>query len=552
MLFPSIKTARRCIDFVKARDLATKASQLRTINFVLDPGRITTETLRKARPSVSVVLLPKDSFRIAKEYWQHSGDGISSRRAEFCHGLFQDGLLVEETILKPIENGEQRFCKGPKRYQRGSSIDITPWTSDSHDSQQTASAEKPVIKVNAENRESSQFVEERFGRNLDVLFVDNAKSAIRRRIAGSLIGDVDLTTPLSAKMEKSIRGVANLTEEDVYLYPCGMNSIFNVHQALLETHGPMKSIMFGFPYVDTYKILEKFGPGCLFYGQGSAEELDDLEERLKKGDRYLALFCEFPGNPLLKTPDLKRIKTMGEKYDFAVVVDETIGNFVNVHVLPYSDIVVSSLTKVFTGECNVMGGSAILNPRGHYYRGLKDVSTKSYEDNYWAEDVIFMERNSRDFVSRIERINRNAEMVCDVLGSHAAVKAVYYPRVVSSRPYYDACRTENGGYGGLLSVTFHTKEQAVAFFDHIQTAKGPSLGTNFTLVSPYVVLAHYSELEWAASFGVEPDLIRISVGLEETDDLRTIFLEALKAVEEPLEGVLSNGALDMKYDSLLA
>ena len=142
-----------------------------------------------------------------------------------------------------------------------------------------------------------------------------------------------------------------------------------------------------------------------------------------------------------------------------------------------------------------------------------------------------MERNSRDFVSRIERINRNAEMICDVLGSHTAVKAVYYPKVVSSRPYYDACRTENGGYGGLLSVTFHTKEQAVAFFDHIQTAKGPSLGTNFTLVSPYAVLAHYSELEWAASFGVEPDLIRISVGLEETQELKTIFLEALKAAE---------------------
>jgi cystathionine gamma-synthase len=403
-------------------------------------------------------------------------------------------------------------------------------TPDNHDSKPAISAQKPVINGNAENRESSQFVEERFGRNLDILFVDNAKSAIRRRIAGSLTGE-DLTTPFSATMEKSIRGVANLSEEDVYLYPCGMNSIFNVHQVLLETRGSMKSIMFGFPYVDTYKILEKFGPGCLFYGHGSANELDDLEQRLKRGERYLALFCEFPGNPLLKSPDLKRIKVMGKKYDFAVVVDETIGNFINVHVLPYSDIVVSSLTKVFTGECNVMGGCAILNPCGQYYKALKDVSGKRYEDNYWAEDVIFMERNSRDFISRIERINRNAEAICDILGTHTAVKAVYYPKVVSSRPYYDACRTENGGYGGLLSVTFHTKEQAVAFFDHIQTAKGPSLGTNFTLVSPYAVLAHYSELEWAASFGVEPDLIRISVGLEETQELSTIFLKALKAAE---------------------
>jgi len=111
-----------------------------------------------------------------------------------------------------------------------------------------------------------------------------------------------------------------------------------------------------FPYIDTLKILEKWGPGCVFYGHGSSSDLDDLEGRCQGGEKLLALFCEFPGNPLLKAPDLQRIRSLADRYDFAVVVDETIGNFVNVHVLPYADVVVSSLTKVFTGECNVMGG----------------------------------------------------------------------------------------------------------------------------------------------------------------------------------------------------
>jgi cystathionine gamma-synthase len=104
------------------------------------------------------------------------------------------------------------------------------------------------------------------------------------------------------------------------------------------------------------KIVEKFGPGSQFYGFGSSEELDDLEERLKGGERFLALFTEFPGNPQLRSPDLKRIRTLADKYDFYVVVDETIGNFLNVNVLPYADVVVSSLTKIFSGDCNVMGG----------------------------------------------------------------------------------------------------------------------------------------------------------------------------------------------------
>jgi cystathionine gamma-synthase len=111
-----------------------------------------------------------------------------------------------------------------------------------------------------------------------------------------------------------------------------------------------------FPYIDTLKITEKFGVGSVFYGFGSSEELDDLEKRLEGGERFMALFTEFPSNPLLMTPDLERIRHLADKYDFCVVVDESVGNFINVNVLPYADVVVSSLTKVFSGDSNVMGG----------------------------------------------------------------------------------------------------------------------------------------------------------------------------------------------------
>ena len=94
----------------------------------------------------------------------------------------------------------------------------------------------------------------------------------------------------------------------------------------------------------------------MFYGRGLPEDLDDLEQRLSQGERFLSLFCEFPSNPLLRTPDLRRIWRLANRYNFVVVVDETIGNYLNVHTLPYADVVVSSLTKIFSGEGNVMGG----------------------------------------------------------------------------------------------------------------------------------------------------------------------------------------------------
>jgi cystathionine gamma-synthase len=523
MLFPSQGAARRCLDFVRQRANVTVAAGLDSVHLGLDVSRDVSPMMRDLNPTVSAVLYSPEALPITKQYWQHTGDGVSSRRAEFCHDLFNEGLLVPVAAVAAVARAQSptesatKTCRGPRRYQRPSSVDsavVIPKYSNGQAS-------------TYESQESVRFLEERFGRNLDLSLVQKAKSAIRRRIAGAVSTNVDLSNLNFPRMEFNSRGIANLQEEDVYLYPCGMNAIFNTHRCLLQARGPMKSINFGFPYVDTLKILEKFGPGCVFYGNASSTDLDGLEKRLLNGERFLGLFCEFPGNPLLTCPDLQRIRRLADQYDFALIVDESIGTFANVNVLPYADVVVSSLTKIFSGDCNVMGGGAILNPNGRYYNAMKLVLEWQYEDNYWPEDVIFMERNSRDFKSRIARINENSESICEALIASSLVKRVYYPKYSESRSNFEACRLSSGGYGGLLSVTFHDPTHAMAFYDSLETAKGPSLGTNFTLTSPYVLLAHYQERDWAEGFGVEPDLIRVSVGLEETEELRGIFEKAL-------------------------
>jgi len=124
--------------------------------------------------------------------------------------------------------------------------------------------------------------------------------------------------------------------------------------------------------VDTLKVLEKWGPGAHFYGHGSDEDIDVFERllassnsprdlRVNGGRRssspsILALFCEFPSNPLLRSPNLKRLRALADEYNFLIVVDETVGSFVNVHVLPDVDMMATSLTKIFSGDTNVMGG----------------------------------------------------------------------------------------------------------------------------------------------------------------------------------------------------
>lgn len=156
-----------------------------------------------------------------------------------------------------------------------------------------------------------------------------------------------------------------------------------------------------------------------------------------------------------------------------------------------------------------------------------------------------MERNSRDFRRRIQIIDDNTEALCDFLRSRSVVggaespcvKEVFYPKW-TARENYDKCRVKGpdgnytGGFGGLFSLTFTSTSASKAFFDTLPINKGPSLGTNFTLACPYTILAHFAELEWAASYGVEEGLVRVSVGLEDKDELLGMFEKALKAAEE--------------------
>lgn len=179
------------------------------------------------------------------------------------------------------------------------------------------------------------------------------------------------------------------------------------------------------------------------------------------------------------------------------------------------------------------------------YDVLKQALDQEYEDTYFSPDAIFMERNSRDFRSRVGIINRNADSICSFLEAHTrspcsssgrvALSKVYYPKFITTANY-DACsrsrkKNTEAGFGGLFSVTFTSLQASKAFFDTLECCKGPSLGTNFTLACPYTVLAHYLELEWAAEFEVEEGLVRVSVGMEDEKTLLEWFRSALAAAE---------------------
>ncbi|WPK26805.1 hypothetical protein PUMCH_004166 [Australozyma saopauloensis] len=512
MVFPLYKVAKRCREFIKEKSEDKTAA--RRVLKLTTPAPVSDADLSSIiECTIACVIFPLADFAIAKQYWQHSGEGISSRMAEY---------VVKELFEKEGKDPSRVHSRHKQELQAQQIQRKSPSISATIRSNSLSQNEGVDLEFNS-------FIEQKYGRVLDLKFAKHAKIALRRRISGNAGHASDLknnsdTEPLKKRGE-------HISEDDVYLYPTGMASIFNAHQALLNIFEPAKkSVCYGFPYVDTLNILRKFGPGCIFYGHGDDESLDELEEGLLTGEiDIMGLFCECPSNPLLKTPNLPRIRELADKYGFAVVVDETVGNFLNISVFPYADVVVSSLTKIFSGDSNVMGGSLILNSSLPLYEKLKEYFTSNYEDNYWAEDALYLERNSRDFETRSMKVNKTSLAVVDLFNKSPLISHVFYPSLSESKKYYDAIKTSSGGYGGLISILFGEPSDAITFFDAINLHKGPSLGTNFTLACPYTILAHYTELEEVAEWGVDKNLIRISIGLEDEEEL----LETLK---KSLEG----------------
>jgi cystathionine gamma-synthase len=290
--------------------------------------------------------------------------------------------------------------------------------------------------------------------------------------------------------------------------------------------------------LDTLKLCSRteFCPdGVEFFGHGDQRDLDILERLLAQRQQtssWCVLFTEVPSNPLLQCPDLEKLRALADQYNFCLAVDDTIGNFLNVDLLQsgLADVVCTSLTKLVSGRGDAMAGSVIFNPNTPKGRWMQEDMLRNNDDDQsgglFETDAWAVLRNSQDFVQRNAKINATAEALTDWLHQHPDVETVYYPKLIA--PFFSKVqRQQNGGYGGLFSMVLAPHMCQRTFYDALNVAKGPSLGTNFTLACPYTLLAHYHELDFAMSYNVPPNLIRVAVGLDDAEVLKSKFDQAL-------------------------
>lgn len=322
--------------------------------------------------------------------------------------------------------------------------------------------------------------------------------------------------------------------DDIYLFPTGMAAIYTLNQALIAARGDAPGVQFGFPYTDTFE-QRKFGPGfditknVIDFREG---DYDALRELVMSGQPIRSVTTEYPSNPKLWTPNFELLDEILDG-KAPVIIDPTIASAINIDPskLPPSVVALAiSLTKFFSSVGNVMGGSVVLQPGSNDYAEVKAAMDAVYRDELWHEDAVVLAKNSAYFPEVMPVINKSGESTAKWLvdrftGSNKPLAAVYHP-AVHEQEAYDAIRKESGGYGGLMSLKFNDPDRAYRFFDRLDITKGPSLGTYYTLGCLYTWLAHHP-VDSVRRFGVDPDLVRISIGIEDADDLKGRFEEAI-------------------------
>lgn len=318
----------------------------------------------------------------------------------------------------------------------------------------------------------------------------------------------------------------------VFLFPSGMAAIGAVHRALLVRGAAQRrwpSLQLGFPYVDSLRLQRVDGEAEFFAGRDFARVVERLLPEAGLAHDWLGLFAEVPTNPLIELFDLKALARAARAAGVPVALDDSVASVGLVNALPHADFVTGSLTKWWSGQGDVLGGLAVVNPDAAFAeraRPLLEQAERQGDLNHG--DLLALAANSRGFAERIERAATTAAVLGRWLESRPEIGSVWWSGSPANRAAWRQLRRpEVRGDIPLLSFVLADPARTPAFHDALEFCKGPSFGADWTLASPYTLLAHYDELDWAESVGVPRDLIRLSVGLEDPTELIERFGRAL-------------------------
>ena len=327
--------------------------------------------------------------------------------------------------------------------------------------------------------------------------------------------------PTRAALEANVAAIENGGEG--FAFASGMAAIGAVMTLLRSgDHVVVTHDTYGGTYRLFEQVLRKYQ---LDFTYVDTSQTDEIARAIRPNTKLL--FLETPTNPTLRLTDLRAACDVSHARGVAVAVDNTFASPYVQRPLEFgADLVIHSTTKFLNGHSDSIGGIVVANKDEHieWLRFVQNAEGAILG----PMDAWLVLRGTKTLTVRMERHNANALALAECLASHQKVRQVHYPGL-PSHPQHELARVQMRGFGGVIAVELGSLENARAVLNSVRLiALAESLGGVETLISHPATMTHASvPAERRMALGITDGLVRVSVGIEDLEDLREDLSQAL-------------------------
>ena len=309
-----------------------------------------------------------------------------------------------------------------------------------------------------------------------------------------------------------------------FAFGSGMAAISSVMMLFSAgDHVILTDDVYGGTYRVVNKVLNRFGLEFTFVDTG---DLAAVEAAIQENTK--AIFIETPTNPLLKVTDIEAVSNFAKSKNLLTIVDNTF-------MTPYlqnplklgADIVLHSATKYIGGHSDVVAGLVVVNSE-HLASEMHFVQN-SVGAILGPQDSWLLMRGLKTLGIRMEEAVSNAQKIAEFLDKHEAVSTVIYPGL-PTHTGHDLMKKQAAGFGAMISFDVGSREKAGELLAKLRYfTLAESLGAVESLISVPAQMTHASiPVERRGELGIVDGLVRISVGIEDVEDLIEDLENALK------------------------
>jgi cystathionine beta-lyase/cystathionine gamma-synthase len=322
--------------------------------------------------------------------------------------------------------------------------------------------------------------------------------------------------------------IAELENSESALVFCsGMAAISTILSALVNNGQHVLILNEGNVTVRDYfvKVLPKSGIDVTFV---PIDEMSNIRRYIQ--DNTSLIFLELPANPFLRIVDLASIVSIAKEKGLMTIVDSTFASPHNIKPLDYgADLVLHSATKYLGGHHDLSAGAIAskkdISLRINQYRNLLGTNLDPF-------DSFLLTRSLYTFKLTMNRRNSTAFEIARYLEEHPKVERVWYPGL-ESHPDYKLAKKQMKGFGGVVPFELRaTEEETTRFVDALTV---PYLAHNFggcsSTIEQHVLFTHFGNRDEAERRGIKGNLLRFSVGFEETESIIKDFENAFKSLK---------------------